>query len=218
MTTAAAPGNVTYCIDQTEVINKAYVAFVNTPNLPPQEPACSWNTTYVPNGGFQGSGFDAYPVTNVDWCDAYAYCRVQGKHLCGGLGSATVPFNAFADASASIWFNACSGQGASVYPYGAQFDPLLCVDENAPGAGPVWDLIQNKPLMTQCAGNFPQLFHMSGNVAEWEDSCNAQAGASDLCRLRGGSYLSTNAQVTCAADDSITRSTTAPNIGFRCCQ
>lgn len=218
MITAAAPGNVTYCIDQVEVINKAYVAFVNTPNLPPQDPACSWNGTYVPNGGFPSSAFDGHPVTNVDWCDAYAYCKVQGKHLCGGLGASSVDFNGFADANASIWYNACSGQGASVYPYGSQFNGTNCIDENALAAAPVWDLVQNKPISTPCAGNFPQLYHMSGNVAEWEDSCNGQTGMDDLCRLRGGSYLSAAAEVTCGADDSIARSTTAPHIGFRCCQ
>ena len=29
---------------------------------------------------------------------------------------------------------------------------------------------------------------MSGNVWEWEDSCQTQNGATDQCRLRGGSF------------------------------
>lgn len=217
MITAATASNVTYCIDQVEVTNKAYAAFVNTPNIPPQDAFCAWNSTYVPNGGFASTMFDAHPVVNVDWCDAYAYCKVQGKHLCGGLGSTSVNFNAFADANASIWYNACSGQGASIYPYGNVFDGTDCNDENlASGVTAVLDL-QGKPIPSDCAGNFPQLYHMSGNASEWEDSCNGQTGANDMCRLRGGSYASVAADVACAADASMSRSTTSPTIGFRCC-
>ena len=31
---------------------------------------------------------------------------------------------------------------------------------------------------------------MSGNVAEWEDSCDASTGATDTCLARGGSFAS----------------------------
>ena len=220
MITASAPGNTTYCIDQVEVTNKAYVTFVNTPNLPPQETHCTWNATYVPDGGFPPVDKQYYPVANVDWCDAYAYCKAQGKHLCGGLGFTSVDFNASADASASIWYNACSGQAASVYPYGTTFNMGLC---NGDGVATITPFNTMSGMLLpdiKCAGNFPALYHMSGNVAEWEDSCNAQTGANDECRLRGGSYLSQNnsAELACDAAASSSRQTTAPNIGFRCCQ
>lgn len=219
MVTASAPGNVTYCIDQTEVTNLAYVAFVNTPNIPPQEAFCAWNTTYIPNGGLPPVALSGSPVVNVDWCDAYAYCRIQGKHLCGGLGSIAGDYNKHTDPSSSLWYNACSGQAASLYPYGGQFNPALCTDEGtATQVVTVFDVIQNKPLVSTCAGNFPGVYHLSGNAAEWEDSCNAQTGSGDLCRLRGGSYASSAADVACTADASAARSTTSPEIGFRCCQ
>lgn len=219
MATASTKGNVTYCIDQVEVTNKAYVAFVNTPNLPPQDAVCAWNSTYVPNGGFAPIEKQYYPVANVDWCDAYAYCKAQGKHLCGGLGSTSVDFNAYANADASIWYNACSGQGSSVYPYGTAFDPALCNGNGGQTVTPFETTGQLK-MMIPCAGNFPGLYHMSGNVAEWEDSCNGQTGADDACRLRGGSYLSNDAFVDhrCDANTSVPRQTTSPDIGFRCCQ
>ncbi len=219
MKPASAPGNITYCIDQTEVTNVAYIAFVNTPNIPPQEAFCAWNSTYIPTGGLAPVALGGHPVVNIDWCDAYAYCKVQGKHLCGGLGSTASDYNKHTDSASSLWFSACSGQGASAYPYGTQFSPTACNDEGVnTDVVKVFDTIQNKPLVDKCAGNFPEVYHMSGNAAEWEDSCNAQMGMDDLCRTRGGSFASGAIDVACAADASMARSTTSPMIGFRCCQ
>ncbi|HEX3852492.1 MAG TPA: hypothetical protein VHW01_16095 [Polyangiaceae bacterium] len=39
---------------------------------------------------------------------------------------------------------------------------------------------------TDCVGGYDALYDMSGNVAEWEDSCLANSGASDQCLDRGG--------------------------------
>ena len=71
---------------------------------------------------------------------------------------------------------------------------------------------------------------MSGNVAEWEDSCAAEAAATDQCLTRGGSYLETNKTVGGAPSllcnsnlhgnplaASKARSTRDEEIGFRCC-
>jgi Sulfatase-modifying factor enzyme 1 len=218
MITASTAGNVTYCIDQTEVTNKAYVAFVNTPNLPPQDPVCSWNATYVPSNGFPGAALEYFPVVKVDWCDAYAYCKAQGKHLCGGLGATSVDYNAFADPSASIWYNACSGQGNSTYPYGSQFVRGTCVGAPETSTKSPYTPQGTLLMMYPCLGNFPNLYDMSGNAAEWEDSCDAQTGASDNCRIRGGSYGSDTTDLACAADAAMARSTTSDKIGFRCCQ
>ena len=43
---------------------------------------------------------------------------------------------------------------------------------------------------------------MSGNVWEWEDSCNASSGASDQCRLEGGRTGSTGLP-TCDAQPAM---------------
>ena len=32
------------------------------------------------------------------------------------------------------------------------------------------------------------VYDLSGNVWEWEDSCDGTTGSNDLCRLRGGSF------------------------------
>ena len=61
-----------------------------------------------------------------------------------------------------------------------------------------------------------QVYDLSGNAAEWEDSCGATTGPNDFCRARGGSFLSTPNQSRCAADFSAPRSTASRTIGFRC--
>jgi hypothetical protein len=67
------------------------------------------------------------------------------------------------------------------------------------------------------------VYDLSGNVAEWENSCSASAGANDTCAVRGGSYDSpgtAGSSLTCAtstAQPPQPRNTQAADIGFRCC-
>ena len=78
-------------------------------------------------------------------------------------------------------------------------------------------------LGAACGGGFTGLYHMTGNVAEWEDSCDA----SGTCRIRGGSFLSgsTNAQGLRCDDLSRTQARVAADadretlrdVGIRCC-
>jgi formylglycine-generating enzyme required for sulfatase activity len=58
---------------------------------------------------------------------------------------------------------------------------------------------------------------MSGNVSEWEDSCNANASPGDLCRVRSGDFGSAEADLACTYADTKARNTAAIWIGFRCC-
>ncbi len=74
----------------------------------------------------------------------------------------------------------------------------------------------------QCTGGYPGLVDMSGNVAEWEDSCEKATGGTDYCRLRGGAiFAHAEYAMACNYDDTNDypdlRSDTAPGIGFRCC-
>ena len=67
------------------------------------------------------------------------------------------------------------------------------------------------------------LYDMSGNVAEWEDSCtsnSADAGETDTCNVRGGSFLTPQAGLTCAtsaAQPPLSRDATRNDVGIRCC-
>jgi formylglycine-generating enzyme required for sulfatase activity len=69
----------------------------------------------------------------------------------------------------------------------------------------------------QCTGGLTGLFDMSGNVAEWEDSCDASTGATDSCVARGGSFASQAADLQCSAAAPYARSATDASLGFRCC-
>ena len=207
-----------YCVDSTEVTNDDYAAFlaVDAGSLAPQPAACTWNTSYVPNpnGWPPGPDAGAYPVVAVDWCDAYAYCAWAGKRLCGAPGGGSASYADLADAGASQWFAACSMGGALVYPYGDTYDNAACNGADFPDA----DILRPTGSLPACVGGYAGLFDMSGNVFEWEDACEGDGGAGDLCRIRGGSYFSFEANLACAADVSFARSASVyGDIGFRCC-
>lgn len=80
---------------------------------------------------------------------------------------------------------------------------------------------------TDCNGGIGGLYHMSGNVAEWEDACDGTA-ANANCRVRGGSFLAANDPTTlsCGGMRMVQRVPPPPaqgemdplrDIGFRCC-
>jgi formylglycine-generating enzyme required for sulfatase activity len=63
---------------------------------------------------------------------------------------------------------------------------------------------------------------MSGNVEEWEDSCQKDAdtgGGADACRSRGGSWSSARDATRCDAVPASAhkRLDHDPTLGFRCC-
>jgi hypothetical protein len=204
------------CIDATEVTNAQYAQFLaaNYP-ISAQDPWCAWNTTYQPPGGWPATGKDDVPVVYVWWCDAFAYCKWAGKRLCGKLGGGPNGYGASADATASQWFNGCSASGARLYPYGNTFSAAACNGYLGADAG--LGAPQAVSARTTCQGGQAGVFDMSGNVAEWEDSCNGQAGVSDSCHIRGGSFMSDAQGLRCDAVDSDTRDSATDYIGFRCC-
>jgi len=246
MTTIPIPGSGTYCIDSIEVTYAAYKLFINSnPNIGTQPAYCTWNTTYVPSAGWPRPVLEeTLPVTSIDWCDAYAFCKENNKHLCGKMGGGADAYSGFATATTNEWYNACSAQGVNVYPYADTYNASKCNGENQNAAATVSSIT--------CLGGLPGLYDMSGNVWEWEDSCAASTGSDDECRVRGGSFQSSPDLLKCAADSTtipmasidggtndasasdgstgdanngdaagrtiIRRNTTAPDVGFRCCQ
>jgi formylglycine-generating enzyme required for sulfatase activity len=226
-----------YCMEATEVTLGDYNAFV-VANQPVrfQPPGCNeltdggppQNLTYVPSGDWPPSaGQLSNPVHYVDWCDAYAYCKWKGRQLCGNIKGGTNPQSLASSIANSAWFNACSAQGQNTYPYSGDFDALACNGGTLDG-GPVG--VAPSTAAGRCQGGFVGLYHMSGNVAEWEDSCpqsGTDAGpapsASDMCLVRGGSYASNNdsAALACDAGRTVQRIPTnnadLADVGFRCC-
>jgi formylglycine-generating enzyme required for sulfatase activity len=242
VTVAKATGGA-YCMDETEVTNGDYDKFVraNVPVGVGQPAGCTAtdNPTFVPSNSWPPtqplSKVDGYgwPVRYVDWCDAAAYCKWAGKVLCGTTDGKSVPVADFGvtsqnDAAKNAWFNACSAQGSKPpngYPYGSAYDGARCYTSAA--AGQVAEYADNgayvsipvdaaRPLLRSCQGGVVGLYHMSGNVSEWTDSCDG-SNPSSLCHVRGGSFNSGNAS-TCGVESIPARLTKSADIGIRCCQ
>jgi formylglycine-generating enzyme required for sulfatase activity len=215
-----------FCIDSHEVTRAEYREFLDAKGTDTsgQDSACSWNTTFVPPTDWPGVGRDNHPVGYVDFCDAVAYCKWAGKRLCGRIGGAANAFGDFADATRSQWFAACSGGGVNSFAYGNTYDAAKCVGSDYDGISgyqPVTDV--SRPAGTpSCEGGYSGIYDLSGNVSEWEDSCDAATGRNDSCRVRGGSFrgLDPTADLRCGAGGSgsvAARSAVGNWTGFRCC-
>jgi sulfatase modifying factor 1 len=196
------------CVDGTEVTQVQYDDFVQSKKgeVSGQDPECSWNATYAPFPDGTGAAKCVYapggaerdqPVGGVDWCDAVAFCRWAGKHLC----------------SADEWAAACThyGDGAHAFPYGSQYAPGCNVAEAGVGRP------RRVASSMACQGPFPGLYDMSGNVLEWTTACEG-TNRTDSCETRGGSFLSGPPQASCAGSYKVARDSNMQcQLGFRCC-
>jgi hypothetical protein len=211
VTSAAGP----YCIDALEVTIGAYSAFLmSNPPLSLMAPSCAGKTSYAPSNNLNLAR-PTYPVTYVDWCDAFAYCASVGRHLCGRIGRGVALSAAeVTDATKSEWHNACSRSGVRAYPYGNNYVQNICVDNQIGVVGPVG-------ASPNCVGGFTGLRDMSGNVQEWEDNCvpGIGSGLQDRCTTRGGGYNDGATAVICNATKSLRRRSQSDDAtGFRCCR
>lgn len=117
-----------------------------------------------------------------------------------------------ATAAENQWYSACSHAGELAYPYGESYDDAACWGAAHPPVGAL--AVKTAP---SCTGGYAGLFDMSGALAEWVDSCNAEKGMSDGCRIRGGSYSATPEQMRCDWQSATPRDTVSNYIGIRCC-
>ncbi len=203
-----------YCIDATEVTNAQYLAFTkqHTPANTSQRAACSTNTTFVPASACGGAPLTdvpsaEIPVVCVDWCDSEAFCSAQGKHLCGRVGGTANPQSDAANAAASEWYAACTGPSMAAVSGNTCNDGAY--DPNHPGP-------KAASQLPDCEGGLPGLFEMSGNVAEWENSCPSESSTA-LCNTRGGSFEDGPFELNCSSANTAKRLTASIGIGFRCC-
>jgi formylglycine-generating enzyme required for sulfatase activity len=213
-----------YCIDSTEVTRDQYAAWLATNPQTNQQPShCSWNTTFVPDASCmsksyvcQGGSCGNHPQVCVEWCDAFAYCKGVGKRLCGKRGGGATEFGGWANASVSQWYNACASDGwNSIYPYGSTYLGSTCNGGDA-GKGTTVPVGSMSGCQSSVAG-YQGVYDLSGNVYEWEDSCDGTTGQQDQCRLRGGSFAYVGGVLRCDGGDYDLRSVARGSVGLRCC-
>lgn len=198
-------GSHTVCIDRTEVTRGKYAAWLSKGATGPmQVSGCENDSNHTPldpewppMGGFD------FPVVFVDWCDASAYCRGNGKRLCRQLGSPN-PVQAGPEGE---WYGVCSNNGNWLYPYGPAYLKGTCNGDST-GAGAVTVV----GALAGCA-NTDGVLDLSGNVWEWEDGCDLD----ENCLVRGGAFNSLPQSLRCANPETSKRMQHSVNVGFRCC-
>ena len=134
------------------------------------------------NGNAAGDlGKPNHPVVNVDWYDAWSYCRWRGGRL----------------PTEQEWEKAASWdprlKRKRVYPWGDEFVAKFC-NSNAPEDGfPQTCSVDEFSKGVSAYG----CFNMAGNVFEW---CNSWQGAAGSVRVgRGGSWSHDAGYCRCAS-------------------
>jgi len=230
----------TFCIDTNEVSNGDYKKFLEDKvDINTQPALClPWNQSFAParpgvdlDAGAEAQAPvipDNLPVTDVDWCDAYAYCKWAGKYLCAAVddaGKRAGPVNdeSLSNFKANQWLLACSAEARLRYPYGGTFDGTRCNVANLGEGGVV--PVSSLP---GCIGGYEGLHDMVGNAWEWFDGpCATDGGLKpdaaegaqgDSCILKGASFLDNGVEFDCAYNQTrVRRDFHGRNVGFRCC-
>jgi hypothetical protein len=200
-----------FCVDESEVTVAQYRAFLDSgPSVLDQPAACATNTTFANNCKFTSP--EKEPQRCADWCDARAYCASVGKRLCGSTEGGALRFDAPGASAQDQWYAACSRGGERAYPYGTEYDGSACRGADNPGSGALTVM-----SASACVGGYDGVWDMSGSLAEWVDSCSAEKGPTDACRIRGGSSSGSAEELRCDAVTATARNTSSSYIGFRCC-
>jgi hypothetical protein len=120
------------------------------------------------------------------------------------------------------WQTACLAGNAGSSPtwaYSATpspYDDLVCNDA-ATGLNAPWVTAFNNGQSQRCRTS-TQIFDMSGNVAEWTQSCLTSAQGDDYCRVRGGSFLTQGPATACGFSFVLdVPDFVNSDLGFRCC-
>ncbi|MDB4936768.1 MAG: Serine/threonine kinase [Labilithrix sp.] len=211
--------NGAFCIDSTEVTQAQFNVFIADTARPTPPNVCTYRTTY---GGAMRAN-DALPVVDVDWCEAWMFCKWAGKRLCGSRNGVVInDFGPASNAQVSEWFAACSHSGTNKYPYGDTSTPTTCNSCDRTGS-----CMSNAPRvpvasLAGCQGGYPGIFDMTGNVAEWEDDCDVKGTApeNDQCPPRGKDTSSAASNSTCAISELPSfnlRQQANAVTGIRCC-
>lgn len=219
-----------FAVDMYEVSVAQYAVFLN--ELGDYVNACNGFTclstrfettssylTDAQEGYLPVAGYENYPINNVSWHGANAYCNWVGGRL----------------PTEAEWELAASGGDGRLYPWGDE----LPTEETATSASSVQAVFGGTFAALQPVDSLPQstspfgLHHMAGNVWEWvadgydpiyydrsptENPAGPAVSATDLRVLRGGGYnsLAEELRTTNRASERPTEFRTIPHVGFRC--
>ena len=209
-----------FYIDETEVTNAAYAQCVAAEACPRPDRA---GATYY-NSYYGDAAFDDYPVINVSWFDADAFCAWQGARL---PSEAEWEYAASFDPIETVKYQ---------FPWGDTFDGerLNFCDVNCPrdDRSLEWDdgFRDTAPVGTYPGGRSPMgVYDMLGNVMEWvgdwydfdayEDIADTNPRGpvdGEFKSLRGGSWLTPLDELGVAARDNFDPTVSQANLGFRC--
>jgi hypothetical protein len=209
--TTGQPGGAPVPLTGMAEFHDASVLAANDPAIDEWFNACS------------SQGTDAYPYGNTyqgQWCNGVD----SPAQLTSGpveLPPGSLNYVLATGAASCVLDTACGVGQAGVLSTVAQTQIVSC-DLLGPGAtipscGPAF-------MEAGCIGGSSTnvIFDLSGNVAEWENSCSASTGATDECAVRGGAYdtkpgMTTLTCASSSAQPPVPRQTQAADIGFRCC-
>ncbi len=184
-----------FWLDKTEVTNAAYAKFLAAAT---RKAPYHWVNGKVP------AGEETFPVYNVDWDDASAYCAWSGGRL----------------PTEAEWERAArSGREGLNYPWGDKIDAKLARYGTQSGPGPV----------AQFPANDFGLFDMAGGVSEWcrdwfdreyykaSPAANPQGPETGVYKvIRGGAWSDSGPRVTVFFRNWVRTTQKTPNLGFRC--
>ena len=179
---APSPKEVTlpaFQIDKYEVTMQQYAVFVE-------------ETGHDAPWGSYPEGQDTYPVTNITWEDAQAYCEWAEKRL----------------PSETEWEKAARGEEGYIYPWGNSWEAGLANTKEANTDGP------------KIVGSYPEgaspygVMDMAGNV--WEMTADWATPSQKNKVMRGGAWNAIQDWARTFSRNAISPTTARNNVGFRC--
>lgn len=181
-----------FALDRTEVTNRQYRRCYEERGCPwPSQTASRTHPNYLLD-----PAFNDYPVVNVDWSAANAFCAWAGKRL---------PLAEEWEVAAA---SAQTMQRRYRYPWGDSYDMTLA---NGSGLG----IGDTEPVGVHSpAGDSPfGAADMAGNVAEWTAS---PGRVSNTYVVKGGSFLDGPQDLRASARQELPAEESQPWLGFRC--